>query len=247
MELEERLEEIQGARDTLDGALQRWRTWAARAGVETGEKKDTKKKKSEPKPEPAPEPKKARQAMDYEEPVIDDVPIVDERPGGQRETIVRGSGMREDVSAVFETKPAAAALEAIGAEDVEAIAVGEVEEDVMVDEDDGPNVSWKGSQASDEEMVLEPAGADLGIDADAAPPSTDSPGEEPRRALLLYQEGTAEEQIYPFTGTSSRSGAAATTTSRSRTTARCRGSTASSSAKATTSTSRTTRARMGRW
>jgi pSer/pThr/pTyr-binding forkhead associated (FHA) protein len=24
--------------------------------------------------------------------------------------------------------------------------------------------------------------------------------EEPRRALLLYQEGTAEEQIYPFTG-----------------------------------------------
>ena len=27
-----------------------------------------------------------------------------------------------------------------------------------------------------------------------------SSGEEPRRALLLYQEGTAEEQIYPFTG-----------------------------------------------
>ena len=196
MELEERLEEIQSARDTLDAALQRWRTWAAKAGVETGEKKEAKKKK----PERAPEPKKSNQALDYEEPVVDDVPIVDERPGGQRETILRG--IKEDVSAVFEEKPAAvaaAAIEAIGADDVEAIAVGEVEEDVVVDEDDGPQVSWKGGQASDEEMVLEPAGADLGLDADA-PPSTDSPGEEARRALLLYQEGTAEEQIYPFTG-----------------------------------------------
>jgi hypothetical protein len=197
MELEERLEEIQSARDTLDAALQRWRSQAARAGVETGERKDTKKKKPEAKPERAPEPKKSRQALDYEEPVVDDVPIVDERPGAERETIL--GGMREDVSAVFEEKPAAAAIEAIGADDVEAIAVGEVEEDVMVDEEVGPNVSWRGAEASDEQMVLEPAGADLGIDAEA-PPSTDSPGEEPRRALLLYQEGTAEEQIYPFTG-----------------------------------------------
>ena len=43
MELEERLEEIQNGRDTLDAALARWRTWAAKAGVETGERKETKK------------------------------------------------------------------------------------------------------------------------------------------------------------------------------------------------------------
>jgi hypothetical protein len=197
MELEERLEEIQNARDTLDAALARWRTWAAKAGVETGEKKDTRKKKPEPKTEP----KKGRQALEYEEPVVDDVPIVEERAGAERETIL--GGMREDVSAVFEEKPAvaaAAAIEAIGADDVEAIAVGEVEEDIMVEEAAGPNVSWKGGAApSDEEMVLEPAGEDLGIEADA-PPSSEGAGEEPRRALLLYQEGTAEEQIYPFTG-----------------------------------------------
>jgi hypothetical protein len=129
------------------------------------------------------------------------VPIVEERPGAQRETIL--GGMREDVSAVFEEKPAAAAaaaIESIGADDVEAIAVGEVEEDIMVEEDAGPNVSWKGGSApSDEEMVLEPAGEDVGVEADV-PPSTDGAGEENRRALLLYQEGTAEEQIYPFTG-----------------------------------------------
>jgi len=202
MELEERLEEIQNARDTLDAALARWRTWAAKAGVETGERKETKKKKPEPKPaERAPEPKKVTKALDYDEPVVDDLPIVEERAGAERETIL--GGMREDVSAVFEEKPAAAAaaaIESIGVDDVEAIAVGEVEEDIMVDDDAGPNVSWKGGAApSDEEMVLEPAGEDVAIEADA-PISTDGASEEARRALLLYQEGTAEEQIYPFTG-----------------------------------------------
>ncbi len=206
MELEERIEEIQSGRDTLDQALQRWRTQAARAGVETGERKDSKRKKPEPKPEPrAAEPRKTRQALDYEEPVVDDEPIVDERAGAERETIL--GGMREDVSAVFSEKPAAAAaaaIEAIAADDVEAIAVGEVEEDIMVDDElAGPSVSWKGPPATDldEQMVLEPSGDDLGIDAEAdgmAPAEGSS--EEPRRALLLYQEGTAEEQIYPFTG-----------------------------------------------
>ena len=140
-------------------------------------------------------------ALDYDEPVVDDLPIVEERAGAERETIL--GGMREDVSAVFEEKPAAAAaaaIESVGADDVEAIAVGEVEEDIMVDDDAGPNVSWKGGgAASDEEMVLEPAGEDVGLEPDASP-STDGESEEARRALLLYQEGTAEEQIYPFTG-----------------------------------------------
>jgi hypothetical protein len=205
IELEERLEEIQSGRDTLDTALQRWKSLAGQAGVETGEKKESKKKRPEPKPEPrAAEAKKPRPVLDYAEPVVDEEPIVDERAGGERETIL--GGMREDVSAVFEEMPAAAAaaaIEAISVDDVEAIAVGEVEEDIIVDEDAGPSVSWKGPPATDEDeqMVLEQASGELAIESE---PEVGIPvegaSEEPRRALLLYQEGTAEEQIYPFTG-----------------------------------------------
>ncbi|MFN7147735.1 MAG: FHA domain-containing protein, partial [Myxococcota bacterium] len=41
---------------------------------------------------------------------------------------------------------------------------------------------------------------DLAGDAGAAPAIGAEASDAPRRALLLYQEGTAEEQIYPFTG-----------------------------------------------
>jgi len=53
------------------------------------------------------------------------------------------------------------------------------------------------------EVEFDEEGGDIGVEltGDAADeePAVDN-GADPRRALLLYQEGTPEEQIYPFTG-----------------------------------------------
>jgi hypothetical protein len=59
------------------------------------------------------------------------------------------------------------------------------------DEDQGFEVGDLDILGDDEEIELE-AGEDDSGDDDG--------DEKPRRAVLLYQEGTAEEQIYPFTG-----------------------------------------------
>ena len=55
--------------------------------------------------------------------------------------------------------------------------------------------------ASDVELDLGGgADADVGHKEAPAPEAAPAVSDAPRRALLLYQEGTAEEQIYPFTG-----------------------------------------------
>lgn len=41
---------------------------------------------------------------------------------------------------------------------------------------------------------------EIDLDGGDAEPTRGAEDEKPRRAVLLYQEGTAEEQIYPFTG-----------------------------------------------
>lgn len=116
--------------------------------------------------------------------------------------------IREDLSGVFGGDQASAAVR-VGEEDEEIISIeaGEAGEDV----DDGESVDVDfGFEGDDEMDILGGDGADdveidlvgdvedLGLGDDETPAAEG--GGEDRRALLIYQEGTAEEQIYPFMG-----------------------------------------------
>ncbi len=78
-----------------------------------------------------------------------------------------------------------------GADDDEPVAELEVQDGGEVEFDDGG--SEDGFAVNDLDLL----GDDDGIDMDDVGGDKE---EKPRRAVLLYQEGTAEEQIYPFTG-----------------------------------------------
>ena len=84
---------------------------------------------------------------------------------------VKTVSISEDMSVVFDDE-----------EDGEGFEVGDL--DILGDEGD-----------EGEEIELEAGEAEEG---DAGDEGGDD--DKPRRAVLLYQEGTAEEQIYPFTG-----------------------------------------------
>ncbi|RME22811.1 MAG: FHA domain-containing protein [Deltaproteobacteria bacterium] len=176
----DRLAELDADREKLQGAIDRWAELAARAGVDSG--------------------------IPADEPVVEDV-----APSGQREV---ASGMREDVSAVFDDNPVEQAVAAtdsevsiIEAADAAEDAGDEPSADVDFGFDDGDDFL---AEADGAEVQLDlvgdegPADADEEIAVDLDGDLVDEPAtggeEEPRRALLLYQEGTAEEQIYPFTG-----------------------------------------------
>ena len=64
---------------------------------------------------------------------------------------------------------------------------------------DGGEVEFDDSGSEDGFAVndLDLLGDDDSIDIEESAEDSD---DKPRRAVLLYQEGTAEEQIYPFTG-----------------------------------------------
>jgi len=76
-------------------------------------------------------------------------------------------------------------------DDDEPVAELEVQDGGEVEFDDGG--SEDGFAVNDLDLL----GDDDGIDMDDVGGDKE---EKPRRAVLLYQEGTAEEQIYPFTG-----------------------------------------------
>jgi hypothetical protein len=144
-----------------------------------------------------------------EEPVV-----VEDQDGTHAST----EHIKEDVSSVFQDDDeeeddddSEEALEAEGAEEV-AIEAGDADVDFGFEEDEGAG------EEVELNLVDGAAGGDtgedeIGIDLDVV--SKDGPqvqghikddgevgeeGEDSRRALLLYQEGTADEQIYPFTG-----------------------------------------------
>lgn len=116
--------------------------------------------------------------------------------------------IREDLSGVFGGDQASAAVR-VGEDDEEeviSIEAGEAGEDV----DDGESVDVDfGFEGDDEMDILGGDGDDVEIDlvgdvedlglGDDEAPAAEGGGED-RRALLIYQEGTAEEQIYPFMG-----------------------------------------------
>jgi len=77
----------------------------------------------------------------------------------------------------------------------EAVSISEDVSVVFEDDDgsDGFDVGDLDILGDDEELELEAGDGDEDEDED-------EDEDKPRRAVLLYQEGTAEEQIYPFTG-----------------------------------------------
>ncbi|HJN75279.1 MAG TPA: FHA domain-containing protein [Myxococcota bacterium] len=130
-------------------------------------------------------------------------------------------GMKEDVSAVFDDGGSAAAVAVSSTDEDAEISIEASESDA--DDEEAVDVDF-GFEADDEDVdILADDGADeVEIDlvgADDLEPDDeigledveeiivegDTGGAEEgevgtRRALLIYQEGTAEEQIYPFTG-----------------------------------------------
>ena len=138
------------------------------------------------------------------EPVVE-APSVDEEVGDSPSAGAHASltDIREDLSAVFPGAAAepAAQIRVSAVEEEVAIETSEVNEDVG----DAPSadvpfgfeedVMAGDSSASSSEVEIE-----IGGDAAAQSAPAAASEEAPRRALLLYQEGTSEEQIYPFAG-----------------------------------------------
>jgi len=195
-EADSRLTELAEDRSAHADALSRWVELAADAGQDDGTSAD-----SESDEELASE------------------PVVIDEPDGTHSSTPHTT---EDVSAVFGDDDRAVQVEVDDGEDV-AIEAGDV--DFGFEDDDGDageevelnlvDGGDSGEEGADEIGIdLDVGGGDdgdddgepaeddesdkAGADDDA---SEDASGEDDtRRALLLYQEGTADEQIYPFTG-----------------------------------------------
>ncbi|MDP2311341.1 MAG: FHA domain-containing protein [Pseudomonadota bacterium] len=210
----ERIALIDADRGDLQAALDRWSASAGPAGH------------YEPVAAPvvvAPVVAPPAPVVAAEEPVVVDEPIVDDgeaeaeavdadaadaepvvEPGEDEGLYASRTEIREDLSLIFPSG---------GNDEAAQIRVASVEEDIAIEtsevgEDEGDAPSADVPFGFEDEIlggeVVVGAGEveiDLAGDngAAASAPATDN-GEAPRRALLLYQEGTAEEQIYPFTG-----------------------------------------------
>jgi hypothetical protein len=183
----ERLEGIAAEYGTLEDALNRW------VELATGAEQDTGMKAAEPEVlQTVPEPEleiEPEIALEPEielddgpmEPIVDDEPVVEEQGGIH----VSVSSSVEDVSVAFGTDEG----DVVELESAEGAS----------DEPSAEIDLGFGDEAGEVELALvgdgpaEVVGAEIEI-------ATGDDGVDNRRALLLYQEGTPEEQIYPFTG-----------------------------------------------
>lgn len=184
-EMNARIEVLEVERKALDEALARWSELAQAAGQADGRKRDEAKGTEAAEPE----------ALDIQV----DEPVVEDEVGQHAHV----GGYTEDVSAVFEEEPAAAAVkisEDGSAQVIEAAEAEVVEDEPSADVDFGFDEDAREVELSLDEAAIaadsaEEIGIDLGVDGES-----NGEAKETRRALLLYQEGTADEQIYPFTG-----------------------------------------------
>ena len=175
------IEEEQG---NFSSALDTWTDLAEKAGHNTGRSAG-----GEPEPEPEPEPIAA-----------EDEPEVDEGDGTHSSRDI----IREDMSAVLGDVGNVASVR-VGGDDEEEVAIEaadaeddqdmpSVDVDFGFDEDGGEELEAAGA----EEVEIDLVGGEELVEISAE--AVDDDDSAARRALLLYQEGTAEEQIYPFTG-----------------------------------------------
>jgi hypothetical protein len=194
-----RLEALDSERGTLSDALGRWTELAAEMGHLDGLSSEDEVEEMDLVAEEASE--EDEEEIDVGEVLEDSAeddhgdasfdPVAAE-PDGHHASF----GGTEDLSVVLadadDDEPVIATMEV--EDDVDEFPFDDEPEDVMLDsmeeeeEDDG------GHSIDDVAGIV--------VDFDSVEVESDLPAgaDEPRRALLLYQEGTAEEQIYPFTG-----------------------------------------------
>jgi len=195
---ESRLATLDAERGGLSATLARWVELAEEAGQDTGLSPAAPAPAAPAAPAPAPAPSEPKEP---EAPTLPQEPVVAEEEG----THSQSAPIVEDVSAVFEE--AAASVDAPAAEDEVAIEAGDAEHEVDFgfEEDGEADADAEGDVQLDlaggsAPAAVESAGDEIGIDLDAAmgKGGEDAEAGEGRRAILLYQEGTADEQIYPF-------------------------------------------------
>ena len=177
--------------DQFKALMARWLALGEKSGV-LAPQKPTKKKKESEAPKAPDEQKTAaerRATTPTADEEADEVEAFaadeeeDEKPAAKAKSA--DSEISDDLSSVLgDDEPFAAAEEE---EDEEE------EEEEEEEEDDKP----RGRAAAIEKNEIDILGDD---DAVASEPEAAAGGDEFRRAVLLYQEGTAEEQIYPFNG-----------------------------------------------
>ena len=177
-EADARLSELAEDRGAHADALARWMELAESAGQDAGT------------------------AADSDTP--DEPVVVDEADG----THSSQPHTTEDVSAVFDGADSAAQVE-VDDDDGMAIEAGDADVDFGFEEDEGDGAEEVELNLVDGGGAAEEGADEIGIDLEVgeeeAPAAEetaegDEDGEDGRRALLLYQEGTPDEQIYPFTG-----------------------------------------------
>jgi hypothetical protein len=132
---------------------------------------------------------------DLEEPEVDDDDADDDQVDVDEDVPAAGRPASEGVHA--ELVHIADDLSSVFSEDDQ----GEDDDEEPVSASEEPSHEADESEEDDGSgpMVSEGGDVDIFGDDDVAQPGQASQ-EENRRAVLLYQEGTAEEQIYPFSG-----------------------------------------------
>jgi hypothetical protein len=222
---EGRLAGLQEELEAFSGAVDRWVDLAVGAGHETGVADDEPVAEDEPAEVQVSDDEGGDVEIEVDdedddedgvEVEFEEIEVADGDEGVHAEL----GGMTEDLSDVFGSEAGAAVkLAPVTDEEEISIEAGEVEgldEDAEAvdvdfgyegdDDEEAEEVDILADEVDEVEIDLvggeEDEGEDdLGLDdvpSDAAVEGDDGAGD--RRALLIYQEGTAEEQIYPFTG-----------------------------------------------
>ncbi len=173
------IEEEQG---NFSSALDTWTELAEAAGHDTGRSAGGAEAELEEEAEPEPE--------------------IDDGDGTHSSHDI----IREDMSAVLGDVANVASVR-VGGDDEEEVAIEaadaeddqdmpSVDVDFGFDEDGGEELEAAGA----EEVEIDLVGGEELVELAAEAVEAGDDDAAARRALLLYQEGTAEEQIYPFTG-----------------------------------------------
>lgn len=202
-----RIAAIEADESLVSSALDRWSELAGGAGQPDG-RGDV----APPAPAPAQPAPVAQAPAVVAAPVAAPVAQIAADPetesASEDEGVVKG--LREDLSEVLATSvqapevtPEEDVVAAIEASDVVEEADAGADVDIGFDDEGAGQDLLRRGEGAEVELDLsdDVEGAlpadDVGVALDIEPSAPAV--EEPRRALLLYQEGTAEEQIYPFT------------------------------------------------
>lgn len=207
---DDQLAELARGKAELEGALNAWVSLARSAGQADGRGGIP----AAPKPVQPPAPPPRAAAPVVVAPVapvtLPPVPVAETSAmqtqvpeAGDEAPVIRG--VRDDLREVIQA--AAPAVSEPEEDQGNAIEVIEAKDEEIDPELPGwdPAPSANPFGGDDGEVVIfedEPVAEDDSVDIEG-PAVVEAPqasSDEPRRALLLYQEGTAEEQIYPFTG-----------------------------------------------